>query len=80
MHTGAKHLTEGDAKIKEKGAQLWAPASEMEGLLEPALDGHKILSRFSDTINGTYAEILKERIKNQEKIILQMEGKVSGER
>jgi hypothetical protein len=34
---------------------------------------------FPDTINTTYIEILKERIKNQEEIILQMEGEGSGE-
>lgn len=72
-------LTEGDAKDRAKASFNLALASEMEGLLEPALGwAQKSYRLFPDTINGTYIDILKERIKNQEKIILQMEGR--GER
>lgn len=50
-----------------------ALASEMEGLLEPALEWAKDSYRyFPDTLNATYISILRERIKQQEDLILQM--------
>lgn len=69
-------LSEPNNKIRAKASFNLALASEMEGLLEPALGwAEKSYQFFPDTINTTYIEILKERIKNQEQIILQMEGK-----
>ncbi len=69
-------LTEPDNKIRAKASFNLALASEMEGLLEPALEWAEESYRFfPDTINGTYIEILKERIKNHKEIILQMEGR-----
>lgn len=69
-------LTQADNKVRAKASFNLALASEMEGLLEPALGwAQKSYEFFPDTINQTYIDILKERIKNQEKIILQMEGR-----
>lgn len=52
-----------------------ALANEMEGLLEPAIEwANHSYSYFQDSINYTYLSILKERLLQQEKLILQMEG------
>lgn len=69
-------LTVSDNKVRAKASFNLALASEMEGLLEPALEWAKESYQFfPDTINKTYIGILEERIKNQEGIILQMEGR-----
>jgi hypothetical protein len=73
-------LSEPDNKVRAKASFNLAVANEMEGLLESALEwAEQSYQFFPDTINTTYIEILKERIKNQEEIILQMEGEGSGE-
>lgn len=69
-------LSEPDNKVRAKASFNLALASEMEGLLEPALGwAEKSYQFFPDTLNKTYIDILKERIKNQKEIILQMEGR-----
>ncbi len=51
-----------------------AVASEMEGLLESALDWAKISYEFfPDTLNGTYLHLLQQRLDQQKDIIMQME-------
>jgi tetratricopeptide (TPR) repeat protein len=69
-------LTVQDDKVRSKATFNLALASEMEGLLEPALGWAKESYRFfPDSINTTYIDILQERIKDQTDIILQMEGR-----
>lgn len=68
-------LSKPDNKVRAQASFNLALASEMEGLLEPALDwAKKSYQYFPDNINKTYVEILEERIKNQKLIIKQMEG------
>lgn len=69
-------LTVQDDKVRAKASFNLALASEMEGLLEPALGWAKESYRFfPDTLNATYIKILEERLESQKEIILQMEGR-----
>jgi hypothetical protein len=63
-----------DNSLRAKASFNLAIANEMEGLLEPALEwAQTSYQYFPDTINGTYVRILRQRISQQEDIILQME-------
>lgn len=69
-------LTVPDDKVRAQASFNLALANEMEGMLEPALEwANESYRFFPDTINSTYIKILKERIKDQKDIILQIEGK-----
>ncbi len=66
-------LSDPAMKNKAKAGFNLALASEMEGLLEPALQWAQESYRFfPDSVNKTYIDILKERIAQQEKIDRQM--------
>jgi hypothetical protein len=68
-------LTKKDNKVRAKACFNLALSSEMEGLLEPALEwAQQSYSFFPDTLNATYINILEERNKKQKDILLQMEG------
>lgn len=61
---------------KARAAFNLALASEMEGYLDPALVWAEESFRvFPDSINQTYISILRERIRQQDDLILQIEGK-----
>jgi hypothetical protein len=52
-----------------------ALAGEMEGLLQPALQwAEKSYAHFPDELSQTYISILQERIRQQDDLILQIEG------
>ncbi|MFP4471152.1 MAG: DUF6340 family protein [Bacteroidales bacterium] len=62
-------LTDPDPKTKARASFNLALASEMEGMLEPALEwAQKSNAFFPDKVNQTYVDILRERIKQQEKL------------
>lgn len=62
-----------ELKNKAKACFNLALASEMEGLLKPALQwAEKSYKFFPDKVNQTYIDILKERLKQQEKLLEQM--------
>lgn len=66
-------LSSPDRKVQALAGFNLALANEMEGLLEPALEWAKnSYGYFPDTLNATYISILRERIKQQEDLILQM--------
>ncbi len=66
-------LASGDTKIKAQACFNLALASEMEGLLEPALEWAKeSFTYFPDELNATYISILETRIQQQKEIIKQM--------
>ena len=68
-----KSLNSSERKIQARASFNLALASEMEGLLEPALQWAKgSYHYFPDTLNATYISILQERVKQQEDLILQM--------
>ncbi len=62
--------------VRARGSFNLALASEMEGLLDPALVwAEESFRNFPDSLNQTYIEILQERIRQQDDLYLQMEGK-----
>jgi len=68
-----KALASPEPKIKAMASFNLALASEMEGLLVPALEWAKeSYGYFPDKLNTTYISILQKRIRQQEDIILQM--------
>ncbi len=68
-----------ERKIQALASFNLALANEMEGLLEPALEWAKDSYRyFPDTLNATYISILRERIKQQKDLILQMGDEDAG--
>ncbi|MBE0639174.1 MAG: tetratricopeptide repeat protein [Bacteroidales bacterium] len=69
-------LESSDRTKKARAAFNLALAAEMEGLLDPALVWAEESFRiFPDSLNQTYISILRERIRQQEDLILQIEGK-----
>lgn len=70
-----KTLTNKSPLISARGAFNIALANEMEGLLEPAIGwAEESYKLFPDSINYTYIEILKERLRQQDDLLKQMEG------
>lgn len=70
-----KTLENSNTLVRARGAFNIALANEMEGLLEPAIGWAEESYRFfPDSINYTYIEILKERLKQQDELLKQMEG------
>jgi hypothetical protein len=68
-------LKKADPVIRARGSFNLALASEMEGLLDPALVwAEESFRNFPDSLNQTYIEILRERIRQQDDLILQLEG------
>jgi hypothetical protein len=69
-------LTAEDNRARAKAAFNLALAAEMEGLPEVALIwAERSFNYFPDSTNSVYIRILEERIRNQQDIILQMEGR-----
>jgi tetratricopeptide (TPR) repeat protein len=69
-----KALSSPEPKIVAQACFNLALASEMEGLLEPALEWAKeSFEYFPDTLNVTYISILEERIRQQQDILQQMD-------
>jgi len=70
-----KSLTGYDPKNLSKACFNLALANEMEGMLSEALEWALESQRlFPDTINQTYIYILKQRLEEQDKIMIQMDG------
>lgn len=68
-------LTKVSPVVRARGSFNLALASEMEGLLDPALVwAEESFRYFPDSLNQTYIEILQERIRQQDDLILQIEG------
>jgi len=66
-------LSTNDQKIRAQACFNLALASEMEGLLEPALEWAKESNAvFPDKLNTTYISILEKRIQQQKDIVQQM--------
>ncbi len=79
-HFWRQALASDDKKIVAKAYFNLALASEMEGLLEPALEwAQESYSIFPDDLNITYISILEKRIRQQEEIIKQMRFETVGE-
>lgn len=67
-----KTLSKSDPVIRARGSFNLALASEMEGLLDPALTwAEESFSIFPDSLNLKYKTILRERIEQQDDLILQ---------
>jgi hypothetical protein len=68
-------LASKEIKIKARACFNLALASEMEGLLEPALEWAKESYQFfPDTLNAIYISILEKRIQQQHDLLRQMDG------
>jgi hypothetical protein len=68
-------LTDPDPVNRARACFNLALASEMEGLLQPALQwAEKSYAHFPDELSQTYISILQERIRQQDDLILQIEG------
>lgn len=68
-------LTDPDPVNRARASFNLALASEMEGLLQPALLwAEKSYAHFPDELSQTYISILQERIRQQDDLILQIEG------
>ncbi len=67
-------LASTDPKIKAQACFNLALASEMEGLLKPALGwANESFQYFPDTLSANYIAILEKRIQQQKALILQMD-------
>jgi len=74
-HYWKQGLADNDQKNQAKAAFNLALASEMEGLLNPALEWAKIsYLAFPDTINGMYKTILEKRLQQHEALLIQMKN------
>lgn len=68
-------LTDSDPLNRARASFNLALAGEMEGLLEPALMwAERSYQSFPDSINQTYISILHERLRQQQDLLLQLEG------